>query len=159
MMSFIVAMDRNRVIGKDNKLPWHLPGDLAYFKRVTTGHTIIMGRKTFESIGRALPNRRNVVLTKNTSFKAEGCDIVHTYDEVIALCREEECFIIGGSELFTLFWDDVDRLYVTFIDETFEGDTFFPEIDREKWELVSVKEGTVDEKNKYVHHFKVYERI
>ncbi len=158
MISFIVAFDRDRVIGKNNRLPWHLPNDLARFKRITTGHTVVMGRKTYESIGRPLPNRRNVILTRNKSFEAEGCEVVHTYEEVINRCRDEKCFIIGGSELFSLFWEDAERLYVTFIDASFDGDTFFPPIDERDWQLVSVEEGNVDEKNKYRHEFRLYVR-
>ncbi|ARK31945.1 dihydrofolate reductase [Halalkalibacter krulwichiae] len=160
MISFIVAMDRNRAIGVNNQLPWHLPADLAFFKRVTTGHTIVMGRKTYESIGRPLPKRRNVVLTQNKDFRVEGCDVVTNVNEVLHLSKQEdECFIIGGTQIFSLFWEHVDRLYVTYIDEEFEGDTFFPEIEKEKWELVSVTEGIVDEKNRYPHEFRVYERV
>lgn len=159
MISFVVAMDQNRVIGKENQLPWHLPADLKYFKKVTTGHTIVMGRKTFESIGRPLPNRRNVVLTRDEQYEAEGCEVVNTIEEVLSIARkEEECFVIGGTEVFMLFWDHVDRLYVTYIDESFEGDTFFPEIDRAEWEIVGVEEGVVDEKNRYRHEFRTYER-
>ncbi len=159
MIAFILAMDRNRVIGKDNQLPWHLPGELAYFKKVTTGHTIVMGRKTYESIGRPLPNRRNVILTRNEEYKAEGCEVIHAREEALALCQhDDECFVIGGSELFSLFWNDARRLYVTYIDEEFEGDTYFPEIDQDVWKLVSSKEGLVDEKNRHRHEFRVYER-
>ncbi|NEU30096.1 dihydrofolate reductase [bacterium LRH843] len=159
MMSFVVAMEQNRVIGKDNKLPWHLPADLAYFKKVTTGHTIIMGRKTYESIGRPLPNRRNVILTRDPNFYAEGCDIVHSPDEIVKLCNGDgECFVIGGSELFSLLWNEVDRLYVTYIDANIPGDTFFPEIDESKWQLCSARQGKVDEKNRYAHEFRIYER-
>ncbi|MDT8858663.1 dihydrofolate reductase [Alkalihalobacillus sp. MEB130] len=160
MISFVVAMDQNRVIGKDNQLPWHLPADLAFFKKVTTGHTIVMGRKTYESIGRPLPKRRNVVLTRDEQYKAEGCDVVHTVEAVLDIAQQEdECFVIGGTEVFKLFWEHVDRLYVTYIDETFEGDTFFPEISDDEWEIVFVEKGVVDEKNRYRHEFRTYERV
>jgi dihydrofolate reductase len=160
MISFVVAMDRNRLIGKENQLPWHLPADLAYFKKVTTGHTIVMGRKTYESIGRPLPNRKNVVLTRSEDFEASGCEVVHHLDDVLQMAKqEEECFVIGGTQIFSLFWDSVDRLYVTFIDHEFEGDTYFPEIEQEQWEVVSVDQGIVDEKNQYPHEFRIYERI
>ncbi|WP_017726371.1 dihydrofolate reductase [Halalkalibacterium ligniniphilum] len=160
MISYIVAMDKQRAIGKDNQLPWHLPNDLAYFKKITTGHTIVMGRKTFESIGRPLPNRRNIVVTRNKSFEAEGVDVLHSIAEVVELGREEaECFVIGGAELFTSLWDKVERIYLTYIDETFEGDTFFPEIDENEWKLVSVEKGKIDENNRYAHEFRVYERL
>lgn len=160
MKSFLVAMDRNRVIGKDNDLPWRLPADLAYFKKKTTGHTILMGRKTYESIGRPLPNRLNVILTKNKHFTAEGCIVVHSVEEALALMnkKEDEYFIIGGSDLFKQFFPYVDRMYITFIDEEFEGDTFFPEIDMSDWKLISKEKGKKDEKNRYDYEFLVYER-
>ncbi|MDY7223976.1 dihydrofolate reductase [Halalkalibacterium halodurans] len=159
MISFIVAMDKHRLIGKENDLPWRLPADLAHFKRVTSGHTVIMGRKTYESIGKPLPNRRNVVVTRSQAYTAEGVDIVHSIDEAIRLTEHEnETFVIGGSELFKAFWPHADRMYVTYIDEVFDGDTYFPEIDGQEWELVSVEAGTVDEKNVYPHEFRVYER-
>ncbi|TWI60090.1 dihydrofolate reductase [Halalkalibacter nanhaiisediminis] len=160
MMSFIVAMDKNRVIGKDNQLPWHLPSDLAYFKKITSKNTIIMGRKTFESIGRPLPKRRNIILTRNQDFQAEGCEVIHDTQAVVELCKQEnECFVIGGSELFSLFFEDVDRLYITYINEEFPGDTYFPEMKESEWQLLSAEQGTVDEKNHYRHEFRVYERI
>lgn len=159
MICYIVAMDRNRVIGKDNNMPWHLPADLAHFKKVTTGHTVVMGRKTYESIGRPLPNRKNVILTTNTSYEAPGCTIVHTKEEIDRLCKKEQkCFIIGGSELYHLFLSEADRLYVTVIDEAFVGDTYFPEIDHAKWKMISSETGMVDEKNKYPHEYRIYER-
>ncbi|WP_100373945.1 dihydrofolate reductase [Bacillus sp. FJAT-45037] len=159
MISYIVAMDQERAIGKDNDLPWHLPADLAHFKRITMGHTIVMGRKTYESIGRPLPKRRNVILTRDEQYEAEGCDILHQADEVLTLAeKEEEFFIIGGAELFTHFWNQVDRLYVTHIEETFGGDTFFPEIDQSKWKLIHKESGTIDAKNRYPHSFCTYER-
>ncbi|MET3506294.1 dihydrofolate reductase [Halalkalibacter oceani] len=160
MLSYIVAMDQNRAIGKENQLPWHLPADLQYFKRVTTGHPIVMGRKTYQSIGRPLPKRRNVVMTRDRGFVAEGCEVVHEREQVMALSREgEEFFVIGGSELFQLFWHDVDRLYVTLIHETFAADTFFPPIDEQEWRLISSVAGQRDEKNRYDHDFLVYERM
>ncbi|MCK0472739.1 dihydrofolate reductase [Halalkalibacter sp. APA_J-10(15)] len=160
MISFIFAMDQNRAIGYQNDLPWHLPNDLAFFKRVTTGHTIVMGRKTYESIGRPLPKRRNIIITRNDSFVAEGCEVVHTKEELQRLTSQEnEVFIIGGTEIFNLFWDVVDRLYVTFIDDVFKADTYFPNINPQEWHLKSTEKGKVDEKNKYSHEFRLYERI
>ncbi|GAE33254.1 dihydrofolate reductase [Halalkalibacter akibai] len=159
MISFVVAMDRNQVIGKDNQLPWHLPADLKFFKKVTTGHTIVMGRKTYESIGRPLPNRHNVILTTNANYEAEGCEVVHQVEDVLQMVnQDEEFFIIGGTQVFSLFWDYVDRLYVTFIDHEFEGDTFFPKIEQDQWDMVSAELGMVDEKNVYPHEFRIYEK-
>lgn len=128
MISMIVAMSRNGVIGKDGSMPWHIPEDLQYFKTLTTGHTLIMGRKTFESIGRALPNRLNVVLTKDPDYKAPGCQLVHSVEEVIKgyASEEKELFIIGGSTLYRAFMPYAKKLYITRIEATIEGDTYFP---------------------------------
>ncbi|MGG1663725.1 dihydrofolate reductase [Brevibacillus sp. NRS-1366] len=155
MISLIVAYARNQVIGKDGDMPWQLPADLKNVKELTTGKTIVMGRKTFESIGKPLPNRRNVVLTRSRDFHPEGVDVVHTKEEVLAL---GDVIIFGGSEIYRQFLDVVDRLYITEIDLETEGDTFFPEWDREAYVLVDKREGTVDEKNRYPHTFYTYER-
>ena len=160
MISFLVAMDRNQVIGYQNELPWRLPADLAYFKEKTTGHKVIMGRKTFESIGRPLPNRVNIVLTKDRRFFAEGCVVRHSLEDVMALIsEEEEAFVIGGAQMFELFLPYVDRMYITCIDHEFCGDTFFPTIDFRQWELVSEKKGIKNEKNPYDYTFLVYEKL
>ncbi|MFF2530541.1 dihydrofolate reductase [Brevibacillus sp. DP1.3A] len=155
MISLIVAYARNQVIGKDGDMPWHLPADLKNVKELTTGKTIVMGRKTFESIGKPLPNRRNVVLTRSQDFHPEGVDVVHTKDEVLAM---GDVIIFGGSEIYRQFLDVVDRLYITEIDLETEGDTFFPAWDRDAYTLVDKREGIVDEKNVYPHAFYVYER-
>ena len=158
MISFVVAMDQARLIGQNNQLPWHLPNDLKYFRELTTGHTVVMGRKTFESIGKPLPHRTNVVLTTNRDYQAEGCQVIHSLEE-IGHVGQEELFVIGGAEIFKSLLDQADRLYVTLIEETFVGDTYFPEIDPAVWEITSRKPGTVDEKNRYAHEFLVYDRI
>ncbi|MGK5507133.1 dihydrofolate reductase [Brevibacillus formosus] len=155
MISLIVAYARNQVIGKDGDMPWHLPADLKNVKELTTGKTIVMGRKTFESIGKPLPNRRNVVLTRSQDFHPEGVDVVHTKEEVLAM---GDVIIFGGSEIYRQFLDVVDRLYITEIDLETEGDTFFPAWDRDAYTLVDKREGIVDEKNVYPHAFYVYER-
>ncbi|MED1914809.1 dihydrofolate reductase [Bacillus thuringiensis] len=155
MISLIVAYARNQVIGKDGDMPWHLPADLKNVKELTTGKTIVMGRKTFESIGKPLPNRRNVVLTRSQDFHPEGVDVVHTKDEVLAM---GDVIIFGGSEIYRQFLDVVDRLYITEIDLETEGDTFFPAWDRDAYTMVDKREGIVDEKNVYPHAFYVYER-
>ncbi|MBQ0138037.1 MAG: dihydrofolate reductase [Kurthia sp.] len=127
MISLIVAHDKNHVIGLNNDMPWHLPGDLAYFKRMTMGKPIIMGRNTFESIGRALPGRRNIVITRNTNYTAEGAEVVHSLQEAINLVKDvEEIMIIGGQQIFTEALPLANRLYITEIDYEFEGDTYFP---------------------------------
>ncbi len=155
MISLIVAYARNQVIGKEGVMPWHLPADLKHVKELTTGKTIVMGRKTFESLGRPLPNRRNVVLTRNRGFHPDGVDVVHTKEEVMAL---GDVIIFGGAEIYKQFLDVVDRMYITQIDLEVEGDTFFPEWDREAFTVVDKREGIVDEKNQYPHSFYVYER-
>ncbi|UFJ42246.1 dihydrofolate reductase [Brevibacillus humidisoli] len=155
MISMIVAYANGQVIAKDGQMPWHLPADLRHVKELTTGQTIVMGRRTFESIGRPLPNRRNVVLTRSRDFSAPGVDVVHSKEEVLALGH---VFIFGGAELYAQFLDVVDRLYITEIDLDTEGDTFFPEWDRNAFELVEKREGIVDEKNRYPHTFYLYER-
>lgn len=159
MISLLVAMDNNRLIGKDNDLPWHLPADLAYFKRVTMGHSIVMGRKTFDSIGRPLPGRENIIITRNTEFKAEGCKVIHSIEEVLELNqKDKELFIIGGAEIFKEVLPHADRLYITEIDDVFEGDTFFPAFHLNEWQKTTSEEGPRDEKNPYDYNFVVYER-
>ncbi|MFJ7972508.1 dihydrofolate reductase [Psychrobacillus sp. NPDC096389] len=141
MISLIVAHDPNRVIGQDNKMPWHIPGDLAYFKEKTMGKAIVMGRKTFESIGRILPGRKNIIITRNASYKAEGADVVTNLADAVALAKSyhEEVMIIGGEQIFRAILPTADRLYVTFIEQSFEGDTFFPPYGKE-WVLVDTSE-------------------
>jgi dihydrofolate reductase len=157
MISFVVAMDENRAIGKDNDLPWYLPNDLKHFKNVTMGKPIVMGRKTYESIGKPLPGRENIVVTRDEHYQAEGTTVVHSVDEVLKK-EAEELSVIGGTEIFKLFMPVADRLYVTEIHHTFDADTYFPEINRDEWREVSREPGIVDEKNKYPHDFVVYEK-
>ncbi len=127
MISLIVAMTDDRVIGRDNKLPWHLPEDLARFKRLTMGHPIVMGRKTFESIGKALPGRQNIVVTRNRSWNASGIDIAKSLSEAISKAtRKDEVFIIGGASVFQEALPMADRLYLTIVHAVIPGDTFFP---------------------------------
>jgi dihydrofolate reductase len=132
-LSIIVAIDRQRGIGLRNQLPWHLPEDLAHFKRLTTGHPIIMGRKTFDSIGRPLPNRRSIVITRDGAWQREGVDVVHSLDEAVALVGDAPAFIIGGAQVFDAALAVADRLIVTEIDGQFACDTFFPAIDPATW--------------------------
>ncbi|MEW9699752.1 dihydrofolate reductase [Paenibacillus sp. SI8] len=157
-ISFIFAMDRNRAIGLKNNLPWHLPADLKFFRLTTTGHPILMGRKTYESIGKPLPGRRNVILTQNRDFQAEGCDVVHSVQQVVETFRDVELFVIGGAEIFNLFAQDVDRMYITYIEHEFEADTYFSEMDMSAWTLVSEEKGGQNEKNPYEYYFRIYDR-
>ncbi|NBI28007.1 dihydrofolate reductase [Chengkuizengella marina] len=157
-LSIIFAMDQNRLIGKDNQLPWRLPADLAFFKTTTLQHPVVMGRKTYESIGRPLPKRKNIILTQNKNFKAEGCTVVNTIEEALKQCNDEENFVIGGSEIYKLFLPYVNKLYVTQIEHVFDGDSYFPEIDEKIWEQTSKVRGIKDEKNPYDYYFITYER-
>ena len=158
MISLIWSMDKNRLIGKKNHLPWRLPADLAYFKRITFGHTIIMGRKTFESIGKPLPGRTNVILTRDANYSFEGCTICHSVREALSFGANEEVFIIGGAEIYAKFLPFADRLYITQIEEEFVGDAFFPNIEFDSWTLVSIEKGEVNEKNLYDHSFMIYDK-
>lgn len=160
MMSFIVAMDKNNVIGYKNEMPWHLPRDLKFFKEKTTGHTIVMGRKTFESIGRVLPNRKHVIITRDGSNLPEEVEVINNINEVIDLAKgtEEEIFVLGGGNIFEQLLPYADKLYVTLIDETFEGDVYFPDIPEEEFVQISKEKGIKDEKNPYDYYFIEYER-
>lgn len=160
MISLIWAMDENQVIGKDNQLPWHLPEDLKFFKRTTMGHPIAMGRKTQQSIGRILPGRENIIITRNRDFVCEGCTILHTIAELLDYANKtnEEVFVIGGAEIFKEVLQVADRLYLTMIYETFPGDTYFPEINLNDWHLESCEKGLKDEKNPYHYEFLIYSR-
>ena len=140
MLSIIVAKAKNNVIGKDNKLLWNLPEDLKRFKKLTTGHVIIMGRKTFESIGRVLPNRKHVILSNNPDFKIdnENVEIVHSVEDIKKYIDDkEENFVIGGAMIYSILLPYTTKLYVTAVDKDFEGDAVFPKIDQDKWEELS----------------------
>lgn len=160
MISFLVAMDENRVIGKENQLPWHLPEDLKYFKRVTMGHPIAMGRKTHDSIGRVLPGRENIIITRQQDYRSNECTVFHSLDHFLDYCRDQkdEIFVIGGAEIFASVFPFADRLYITLIHHEFAGDTYFPEFVMSEWELISSETGLKDEKNPYDYEFRVYER-
>lgn len=150
MLSIIVAVSENNVIGKDNQLIWHLPRDMRHFKETTTGHYIIMGRKTFESNGKPLPNRTNVIITRDKKYKVDGCIVVHSLEDAIHEARHDsEAFIIGGGVIYKKAMPIIDRIYLTKIHHKFEGDTFFPEINMDEWQVVDQREFEPDEKNKY----------
>lgn len=136
-ITLVVAMDRERGIGVQNRLPWHLPEDLAHFKRVTSGHAIIMGRKTFDSIGRPLPNRRNIVITRDAAWRRDGVDAVTSLPQALTLAGSGEAFVIGGAEIFRLALPAASRMIVTEIDARFDCDTFFPAIDAARWTAAS----------------------
>lgn len=126
-IKIIAAMSKNRVIGDSNTLIWHLPEDLKRFRTLTTGNTIVMGRKTYESIGKPLPNRRSIIITRDPDYKAEGCEVANSLEDALLLSNRD-CFIIGGGEIYRQAMDIADRIYLTLIDKEFEGDTSFPEI-------------------------------
>ncbi len=133
-LSLIVARARNGVIGKDNAMPWKIPGEQAYFKRVTMGHPIIMGRRTWQSIGRPLPGRRSIVISRSAAFEAPGAEVVTSLDAALALCADaDEVFVIGGAELYRMALPGADRLLITEIDHDFDGDTYFPAPDAAQW--------------------------
>ena len=159
MLKILVAFDENRVIGKNNALIWHLPADLKRFKALTTGQVIIMGRKTYESIGRPLPLRRNIILTHDKQFIAEGCEICHHPDDILnALSNEQEIMVIGGATLFELWLPIADCLYITYIDGEFEGDVFFPEWDFIQWNKITHETHAADDKNPHDYVFTAWKR-
>ncbi len=169
IISAIVACAKNGVIGQDNEIPWYLPADFAYFKRTTLNHHIIMGRNCFESIGRPLPKRTNIVITRNPFYIASGCLMTHSIGEAIKTAAqngETEAFIIGGGEIYKQSVDLWDRLYLTEVDLDIDGTSrgnregyvFFPELDMSTWHLVSEERHTKDEKNEYDYIFKIFER-
>ena len=150
MISIIVAVAENNVIGKDNDLIWKLPRDMKHFKDTTTGHYIIMGRKTFEANGRPLPNRTNIIITRDRNYKAEGCVVVNSLEDALKEAENDsEAFIIGGGVIYKMALPIVDRIYLTKINESFEGDTFFPELNIEDWNITDQRDFQPDEKNKY----------
>lgn len=160
MIHLVVAKSDNNVIGHDNQLIWHLPNDLKHFKEITTGHPIIMGRKTFESIGRALPNRTNIIITRNKNYSIENTKVAHSLNEAIEIAKkiDEDIFIIGGGKIYEQALDLVDILEVTEVHGNFEGDTYFPEIDLNVWKEISRIKHHKDEKNKFDYSFVRYER-
>ncbi len=178
MISMIAAMGKNRVIGKDNKMPWHLPADLQWFKRTTMNSPIIMGRKTYESIGRPLPGRLNIVLSRDQNLNINGCQVANSAAQAIQIAehelqntkdrksqnaskphkREREIFITGGAYLYELFLPKADRLYLTLIDETFEGDTHFADYDAYEWDEVSRQDFQADDTNPHAYSFVILDR-
>ena len=158
-VSLVVAASSNNVIGRDGGLPWHLPDDLRQFKRLTTGKPVIMGRRTFESIGKPLPDRRNIVMTRDPDFAADGCDIVSSLSEALDLVDEsEEAMIIGGGMVYHDFMPLADRIYLTRVQADVEGDTHFPEIDEATWQLVSSEHHAADDEHRYAFDVMVFER-
>jgi len=159
ILSLICAMDKNRLIGNNNQLPWHLPADLALFKKTTLGKPVIMGRKTYDSIGRALPGRQNIVITSNPGWSADGCDVANSIEQALKLVKQdEEAMLIGGASLYEQTLAQADILYLTLIDHAFSGDTWFPEIDLDIWKIESQSHFPADDKNAYSFTFVKYIR-
>ncbi|MBP3595987.1 MAG: dihydrofolate reductase [Clostridia bacterium] len=162
MLSIIVAIANNNVIGKDNTLIWHLPEDLKRFKKLTTGHTIIMGRKTFESLGRILPNRKHIVLSTNKEYTIdnENVEVVYNISDLEKYQNDlEEHFVIGGAKIYSLLMPFVEKMYITKINENFEGDVYFPNINKNEWKEVFKEKGKRDEKNDFDYEYINYERL
>jgi dihydrofolate reductase len=162
MISLIVAMDANRLIGAGNALPWHLPNDMKRFKAITMGKPVVMGRKTYESIPprfRPLTGRHNIVVTRNRAYQAAGCPVVHSAAEALAVAGPvEEVIIGGGAQLYRLFLPQADRLYLTLIDAEFEGDSYFPRLEFDQWREISRETYPADEGNPHGYHFVILER-
>lgn len=161
MLSIIVAVAENNVIGKDNKLIWHLPEDLKRFKRLTTNHTIIMGRKTFESLGRILPNRKHVILCNDMEMNIDDKNVEILED--ISMLKdyidsEEEHFVIGGATIYKLLMPYANKLYLTLIHEEFEGDVYFPEIEEKDWKVIDREEGLRNKENPFDYEYITFER-
>lgn len=160
LISLIVAMARNGVIGVDNRLPWRLPADLRYFKSLTMGKPIIMGRRTFESLPGILPGRRHIVITRNRAYRGEGCELVHSVDEALKIAGEvPEVMVVGGGGLYRETLPRADRLYLTRVEADVAGDTFFPEIDWDQWQEVSRDSHPADEHNQFAYTFIVLNRV
>jgi dihydrofolate reductase len=161
-ISLIVAMGENRVIGAGGKIPWRLPADFRYFQKTTTGHPVVMGRKTFESIGRPLPGRTNIVITRDGGYRAEGIAVAGSLEDALAAAERsegaDEIFILGGGQIYALAMPLAHRLYVTVVHGAFDGDAFFPEIDDADWALASRESHAKDEENPFDFDFLVYER-
>lgn len=158
MISLIVAMDRKRLIGRDGDLPWRLPNDLRHFKRLTVGKTVLMGRRTWVSLGRPLPERENWVLTRDRSFAAPGCRVFHALGDALAAHGGGELMVIGGAELYRQTLPQADRIYLTEVDAELSGDTYFPELDPGQWRELSAEPHPADERHPYAYCFKLLER-
>jgi dihydrofolate reductase len=156
MIKIIVATSKNKVIGNNNELIWKLSSDIKRFKELTTGHPVVMGRKTYESIGKPLPNRRNIIITRNSEYEVEGCEVVSSLEEALLLTNND-CFIIGGGEIYKQSLELADKIYLTLVHKDFEGDTTFPELGKE-WATIDTKDFDADEKNEYNYSFIEYDR-
>jgi dihydrofolate reductase len=162
VISAIAAMAENRAIGINNRLPWHLPADLKHFKALTSGHPILMGRKTYQSIGRPLPHRMNIIITRDLEFQAPGCIVVNSIEQAVGVAEVEdsnEIFIIGGAEVYQQLMPHIERIYLTIVHHAFEADTFFPEIDMKEWREVAREDHVADEANEFDFSFITLEKL
>jgi dihydrofolate reductase len=158
-LSIIVAISENNAIGRDNQLLWHLPADLKHFKNITSGHPIIMGRKTYDSIGRPLPNRRNIIITRQTDLNIPGTEVVNSIEDAISLCSDEkEVFIIGGAEIYKSALSMSNRIYLTTVHQEFKADAFFPTLDKNEWLETAQEYHDADEKNAVAYTFSILDR-
>ena len=158
-IAIIAALARNRVIGRGNRLPWHLPDDLRHFKRLTLGRPIIMGRRTWESLPGLLPDRTHIVVTRDPAYRADGALVVHSLDDAVAAAGAEEAFVVGGAELYALALPRASRLYLTLLEAEVEGDAFFPAIDPMQWQEVAREPHAADERHAYAFAFVTLERV
>jgi dihydrofolate reductase len=159
-ISIIAALTNNNVIGNNNKLPWHMPADLKHFKAITLGKPIIMGRKTYEAIGKALPGRRNIVITRDKNWRCSDCEIYHSLQEAFAAVKEcAEVMVIGGAEIYKTALPLADKMYLTFIHHDFIGDTYFPDWNPDEWQEIEHADYPADEKNPYPYSFVVLQRL
>lgn len=159
VLSIVVATDTQNGIGKNNQLLWHLPADLKFFKRTTSGHTIIMGRKTFDSIGKALPNRRNIIISRQPELKVEGIEVYPNLEDALEACADEkEVFIIGGGEIYKQALPKTQRIYLTKVHHEFDADTFFPILEAEDWEVISKEDHFKDDKHLFDYSFVILDR-
>jgi len=161
ILSIIAAIGKNNELGKDNALLWNLPADMKHFRETTTGHPMIMGRKTFESIGRPLPNRENIVITSDTTYTREGIIVVHSLEDAIERYKrsDQEVFVIGGGRVYEDALHYADKLYMTHVDAALPADTFFPDIQKNMWKEISREAHTPDEKNPFPYAFVTYEKM
>ncbi len=159
IVSLVAAASDNNVIGKNNTLIWRMPADMKFFKNLTTGHTVVMGRKTYESMGKPLPGRKNIIITRNTAYKAEGCVVFSSFSAVLEYCKaENEVFVIGGAEIYHQLIHSADKIYLTRIHENFDGDAFFPDIAINEWDETLHTDFPADEKNPHTYSFIEYLR-
>lgn len=159
-IAMVVAISENNAIGKDNQLLWHLPADLKHFKNITSGHTIIMGRKTYDSIGKPLPNRRNIVITRQNNLEIAGVEVVNSLDDALARCKDvAEVYVIGGAEIFNQALPLCSKIYLTRVHQHYEADTFFPKLSFEDWKETEKIDHLPDEKNTIPYSFSTLERL